>query len=145
MKGDNSLLWIIHWTIIFGNNLWFTATDSDVTRVTVSYGPFPSEWEKPLCSSIRCTDGCLPPQYLSVLSIHVLFLYLLLWHFQSVHSKAALLEHIPQLWLLAPHFHTGTYGAIMIISLSHDWTLCSSERGCTVQVMVGDTNKAFIV
>lgn len=33
----------------------------------------------------------------------------------------------------------------MIIWLSHDWMLCSSEGGYTVQVIVGDANKEFIV
>lgn len=42
MRGDNSSLWII----ILGNNLWFTVTDSDATRITVSYGSFPSERKK---------------------------------------------------------------------------------------------------
>lgn len=31
------------WIIILGNNLWFTVTDSDVTRITVRYGPLPPE------------------------------------------------------------------------------------------------------
>lgn len=41
--------------------IWFTAVCFwwDF-RVTVCYGPFPSEWERPLCLTIRCSDGCLP-------------------------------------------------------------------------------------
>lgn len=33
----------------------------------------------------------------------------------------------------------------MIIWLSHDWMLCSRERARTLQVMVGEMNKAFVV
>lgn len=37
--GSSSSLWII----IPGNNLWFTVTGSDATRITLRYGPSPSE------------------------------------------------------------------------------------------------------
>ena len=41
-------------TMSYSNTFW-----SDC-RATVCYGLFPSEWERPLCSTISRTDGCLP-------------------------------------------------------------------------------------